>query len=48
VAAEEIAQLASIPQELQAFVPAVAVPVQPLIAAGAQPSAMYADHRWYP
>lgn len=37
----------SIPLELQAFVPDVAVPVQPLIAAGAKPIAMFVDHREY-
>jgi hypothetical protein len=38
----------SIPQELQAFVPDVAVPVQPIILAGQDPWAMFPDLRKYP
>jgi Pentapeptide repeats (8 copies) len=38
---------ASIPQELQAIVPDVAVPVQPLIAQDAKPFAMFIDHLKY-
>jgi hypothetical protein len=38
----------SIPQELQAFVPDVAVPVQPIIVSGQDPWAMFPDLRKYP
>src|SRR5262249_52463346 len=39
---------ASIPQELQAIVPKVQVPVRPIIAEGATPYALFADFRRYP
>jgi uncharacterized protein YjbI with pentapeptide repeats len=38
----------SIPQELQAFVPDVAVPVQPIILAGQDPWSMFPDLQKYP
>lgn len=39
---------ASIPQELQAIVPHVAVPVQPLIARDARPFSMFHDYQLFP
>lgn len=43
----DLTEPASIPHELQAIVPDVMVPVQPLIAADARPFAMFVDHRKY-
>ncbi|MGO8948985.1 MAG: pentapeptide repeat-containing protein [Ktedonobacterales bacterium] len=43
----DLTEPASIPQELQAIVPDVAVPVQPLIAEDAKPFAMFIDHHKY-
>jgi Pentapeptide repeats (8 copies) len=43
----DLTEPASIPQELQAIVPDVMVPVQPLIADDAKPFAMFIDHRKY-
>ncbi len=44
----DITDPASIPQELQAIVPHVQVPVRPIIAQGAKPYAMFADYRLTP
>ncbi len=44
----DITDPASIPQELQAIVTDVQVPVQPIIAEGVKPYAMFADFRRYP
>jgi hypothetical protein len=43
----DLTEPSSIPQELQAIVPDVVVPVQPLIAQGVKPFAMFVDHRKY-
>ena len=43
----DLTEPSSIPQELQAIIPHVAVPVKPLIAQDAQPFAMFADYRKY-
>lgn len=43
----DLTEPASIPQELQAIVPDVMVPVQPVIAEGAKPFSMFADHCKY-
>src|SRR5262249_38527109 len=39
---------ASIPQELQAIVPQIHVPVRPIIAEDSTPYAMFADYRFFP
>jgi len=43
----DLTEPSSIPKELEAIVPHVHVPVQPLIAEGTRPYAMFADYRLY-
>ncbi len=44
----DLTEPSSIPKELEAIVPHVHVPVQPLIAEGFSPFAMFPDYRLYP
>jgi hypothetical protein len=44
----DLTEPSSIPQELQAIVPNMHVPVRPIIVEGAASYAMFADYRLYP